>query len=762
VILQECGLDTLCFLRVLRMGYRISLLGMANAIWLFAVYATSPPSPETAYITDGAGKISIANVPSGSSRFVATVIAAYILFGYVMYLVYTEFTWFIEQRHRVLSQPNKARNYAVFCRIVPLQYRSNAALAAFFQQSLAPNAVLQAELRVTTPELSKLVKQRDVVIQKLERVMYIQQSTGESSFHVQPSEDRVSRMLGKGGTQVESIPTYTAELAALNKEIKERIEAIEDMHEETNKKMHRLLTQTNNNVEEATAAVVAEQEKQMLLATSASTEMPSYNKGKPTDKDATARDGDEEIALDGADDNRVKPTASTTSASDAPLKPSFSATDGDVQPEGTKDGEILSGGFVCFTNLNSVQISMQTLQYSSPFEMEVLEAPDPEDVLWANVGRSHKELQIGVLISVSATVALCLLWTIPITFASTLSSVDGLRKIGFINDLLNAAPILVPFFQIIAPFIVVIVNGALPAILTLLSGFEAPASRTTVAASTFGKLASFMIIQTFFVSIVSGSVLKQLENIVNNPTQIVSLLAVSLPGQSTYFIQIVFVSAVIPVGLEILRVIPIVLAFVRGYVGPRLNQKEREKKFIFLRPLADPSEFSHFSTLASVVLNFMVLLVYAVMSPITAFVLCFCFFYLGVAYRHQFVYIYPPTPDSGGKMWMRFINILLVCMLVAQITIIGLLALKKSIVGVLLMIPLIVVTALFNTYMHQQHFRTAEFLPAQIGTMADRKSGPDMDLSFLRDAFVQPELQVKEAFPEVYVEPASLKEKQEI
>jgi len=94
--------------------------------------------------------------------------------------------------------------------------------------------------------------------------------------------------------------------------------------------------------------------------------------------------------------------------------------------------------------------------------------------------------------------------------------------------------------------------------------------------------------------------------------------------------------------------------------------------------------------------------------------------------------------------------------------VIGLLALKKSIVGVLLMIPLIVVTALFNTYMHQQHFRTAEFLPAQIGTMADRKSGPDMDLSFLRDAFVQPELQVKEAFPEVYVEPASLKEKQEI
>lgn len=384
MILQECGLDSLCFLRVLRMGYRVSLVGMANAIWLFAVYATSPSSPETAYITDKADKISIANIPSGSSRFVASVIAAYILFGYVMYLVYTEFNWFIEQRHRFLSQP-KARNYAVFCRNIPLPYRSNAALAAFFQQSLAPNSVLQAELRVTAQELTKLVQQRELVVQKLERVMYIQQSTGESSFHMQPSEDRVSRMMGKGGTQVESIPTYTAELAALNKEIKERIEVIEDRHEETNKKMHRLLTQTNNNVEEATAAVVAEQEKQMLLAvmSASSTETANYNKGKPTNNnEERAQDGDEEIALDAVlddDNNRVKPTDSTASASDAPLKPSISATDGDVQQEGTKDGEILSAGFVCFTNLNAVQISIQTLQYSSPFEMEVLQAPDPED-----------------------------------------------------------------------------------------------------------------------------------------------------------------------------------------------------------------------------------------------------------------------------------------------------------------------------------------------------------------------------------------------
>jgi Calcium-dependent channel, 7TM region, putative phosphate len=64
----------------------------------------------------------------------------------------------------------------------------------------------------------------------------------------------------------------------------------------------------------------------------------------------------------------------------------------------------------------------------------------------------------------------------------------------------------------------------------------------------------------------------------------------------------------------------------------------------------------------------MVFLVYAVISPITSFVIALCFAYMGSMFRHQFVYIYPAQPDSGGKIWMEFIRILLVCLLVAEVT----------------------------------------------------------------------------------------------
>lgn len=122
-------------------------------------------------------------------------------------------------------------------------------------------------------------------------------------------------------------------------------------------------------------------------------------------------------------------------------------------------------------------------------------------VFWGNVGRGHKDLQLGKLGSLAATAALCLFWTIPMSFFASLSSIEGLREVDFIDDLLNELPFLVPVFELLAPFLVVIVNALLPIILEAFSMREGHVSGALVQASTFSKLSYFMIIQTFFVSV---------------------------------------------------------------------------------------------------------------------------------------------------------------------------------------------------------------------------------------------------------------------
>lgn len=87
----------------------------------------------------------------------------------------------------------------------------------------------------------------------------------------------------------------------------------------------------------------------------------------------------------------------------------------------------------------------------------------------------------------------------------------------------------------------------------------------------------------------------------NNPASIVSLLATSLPAQSTYFIQVIFVTTVTFGGTELLRIVPVVMAMLRSYIGPRLTEKERQTTFMGLRPLCDPSGFSHASVASQTV-----------------------------------------------------------------------------------------------------------------------------------------------------------------
>jgi Calcium-dependent channel, 7TM region, putative phosphate len=95
------------------------------------------------------------------------------------------------------------------------------------------------------------------------------------------------------------------------------------------------------------------------------------------------------------------------------------------------------------------------------------------------IGKKHKDLQIGKLISFSLTVVLCLPW-------------------------------LEPVLAQLAPLLVVVANLALKWILEFLSSFEGPISGAVIQASLFGKLSVFMIIQTFFVSAISGSLISQL------------------------------------------------------------------------------------------------------------------------------------------------------------------------------------------------------------------------------------------------------------
>jgi calcium permeable stress-gated cation channel len=140
--LESIALDALCFLRLMRMGLRLAFLGCLNSMWLFPVYTTASDSR---FRDDPVTGSTINSLPKYSPRFSATVIAAYIFFGYTLYTIIVEFRWFIAQRHKWLRKFN-SRNYTILIRNIPLALRSDAVLKEHYQHLYGSNRGTKAIL----------------------------------------------------------------------------------------------------------------------------------------------------------------------------------------------------------------------------------------------------------------------------------------------------------------------------------------------------------------------------------------------------------------------------------------------------------------------------------------------------------------------------------------------------------------------------------------------------------------------------------------
>jgi hypothetical protein len=81
--------------------------------------------------------------------------------------------------------------------------------------------------------------------------------------------------------------------------------------------------------------------------------------------------------------------------------------------------------------------------------------------------------------------------------------------------------------------------------------------------------------------------------------------------------QILLAQTFLMQAMEMLRVYPLSVTFLRSFIGPSLTEKERSKPYGMLRPLSDPPEFWHAETFAQIVLYFMVLFVYAAIAPVS-------------------------------------------------------------------------------------------------------------------------------------------------
>lgn len=550
----ECGMDALCYLRALKFGFRICLVGMFNSVWLIPVYATE----EKFVAKDFLSLVTINNLPNGSRRLIFSVLAAYIFFGSTIFLLFREFRWFTSNRHKFLSEFSP-RNYTIFVRHIPKELRDNKRLKNFFASVFGANNILEAQVDLNVPGLEKRHDSRRKVFEKLEHAIAIKNMTGfEAMYKINGINN------GVRGETHNVIEAFTQELDEMNfsvakgqRIIRERIREKQSRNKKNKKERH------------SHRASISFGDDSTDSLTSSNFSRDNNMLSSPT----SFEDGGRPYSTTGQ----------------------FPLSGNDVDHFRFRyDGKAKDAGFVTFTHISSCQAARQLNQHHTPHVMDIYEAPHPKEIFWQNIGLSHKRITVGRLGSVFFTAILLVLWTIPTVIIVSFGDIAQLREVipPLIGDWIEDRKELQPWLVLLGPLLLVCLNiGILPKILKAISKNEGHFSKSTLESSTFYKVSFFIIVQTFFVSTVAGSVIAGYKDIsiTDNPYKILQILASTMPYQTTYFLQIILVSTFIRVPFELFRFLPLLQAFLAANTWFHLTWKEKMRtKPLLFNSLSDP------------------------------------------------------------------------------------------------------------------------------------------------------------------------------
>ncbi|DAZ97737.1 TPA: hypothetical protein N0F65_009017 [Lagenidium giganteum] len=715
-LLQRCGLDTLCFLRFLRLGQKMSLLVVALSVILFPLYATATPVlPEsTSHSLDPLERINMSNLPPKSPRLWAPTVVTFLVCGYMMYLLWLEWVHYTKRRHEILSEMDVAQ-YSVMISDLPIRLRTWQTLERYLNQ-LFPKAIHEVHVAVECAKLEELVAERLSVQSALERVLARADITGRRP--VQREGRSWFRMLccraGSMGQVVDAIEHYEQRLMKLNVKVAREVESIDNAQAELTKEVEK---RERTSMSLLQGNQLDSQLEALVDTTSAGHSLRSNDNASDDADDA--EDETDEAARTEADQE-----ARDAARRKKPIR------------------VMRSAAFVSFTSLQSVQLAKQAVYSGNPLRVMSAPAPHPDDVQWENVGLPYRKRAMWRLVSATLTALIVLFWTIPTAFVASLATVESLRHaLPFLDKAFQEHAWLENIFKQLAPLVLVGLRALAPLVFNFLSAREGHASRTEVQAASFTKLAYFQLVQVFFVTVIIGTVFDSLKQVLDQPKLLIAMLGRSMPQQSTFFMSYVIVLTGLSLVLELLRAIPLLLSLLFSIFAPKLTQRERLGSWYGLCDICRTPVFDPTNILADCFLAMLVTLTFAPIAPLVCYFTGWFFFVAEIVYRRQVLFVYKASTYAMGAYWPPLFKFMIIALVLSQLTLLGLLSLKKGAQQFFCVGVLIVVIFLFNHYITDLYPRVAKVLPLTTCKELDEaryRMNPAKAFYFLEKAYRQP------------------------
>ncbi|KAJ6842001.1 CSC1-like protein HYP1 [Iris pallida] len=401
------------------------------------------------------------------------------------------------------------------------------------------------------------------------------------------------------------------------------------------------------------------------------------------------------------------------------------------QPGGSQAGEEVPAAFVSFKSRYGAAAAAHIQQSINPTLWVTEQAPEPHDIYWPFFSTSFMQRWIFKLVVLVASVALIIVFLLPVTFVQGLTNLEQLEALfPFLKGILTTAVVSQVITGYLPSLILLLLLSVVPPIMKLFSSMQGFIANSEIEKSACTKMLWFTIWNIFFANVLTGSVASQLQ-IFLDPKNIPSVLAVVVPAQASFFIAYV-VTSWTSLSVELTRLVPLI----GDWIGRHCLRCTDDGVHV-------PSIPYH-SEIPRILLVELLGLVYFLLAPlILPFLLVF--FFIGyIIYRNQLLNVYLPKYETGGKFWPIVHNSTIFSLLLMQAIAIGIFGLKKLPLASGLILPLPVLTLLYNEYCRKRFLPIFVAYPAESLIKKDREeqNDPEMNVFFnkLVTAYLEPAL----------------------
>ncbi|KAL6136594.1 hypothetical protein ACLB2K_061889 [Fragaria x ananassa] len=395
-------------------------------------------------------------------------------------------------------------------------------------------------------------------------------------------------------------------------------------------------------------------------------------------------------------------------------------------------GKEVSAAFVSFKSRLAAAVALHIQQGTNPTEWVTESPPEPQDVHWPFFSSSFIKRWICKLVVLVAFVALTILYLIPVVIVQGLANLSTLETwFPFLTSILTLTVVSQVITGYLPSLILQLFLKLVPPIMIVLSSMEGYISFSQIQKGACMKMLLFTIWNIFFANVLSGTALYRFD-ILLEPKKIPGLLADAVPAQASFFISYVVTSGWTSVSSELFRMIPLIFSIIK-----RLFSGKDSDEF-------EVPSISYHSEIPRLLFFGVLGITYFLLAPlILPFLLVYCCMgYL--IYRNQLLNVYAPKYDTGGKFWPIVHGSTIFSLLLMHIIAIGMFGIKDLALASSLMVPLPILTLLFNEYCRKRFLPIFESYPVECLVKKDKEdqSDPSMDAFYdkLSTAYEDPAL----------------------